>query len=51
MPVGAGMLVNDISFRESFVTSARRHPEYQTIICPLTETLGMFGIAVKAAST
>jgi hypothetical protein len=50
MPVGAVMLVNDISFHDSFVTFAKRHPEYQTIICPLTETLGMFGIAVKSTS-
>lgn len=49
MPIGAVMLVNDISFHKSFVTFARRHPEYQTTICPLTETLGMFGIAVKVA--
>jgi hypothetical protein len=50
MSPGGVMLVDDIKTHEGFATFARRHPEYQTIICPSADRLGMFGIAVKAAS-
>jgi hypothetical protein len=49
MPVGAVMLVDDIGSHEGFVTFARRHPEYQTIICPSADEIGIFGVAVKQA--
>ena len=50
MPPGGVMLVDDIKMHEGFATFARRHPEYQTIVCPSADRLGMFGIAVNAAS-
>ena len=49
MPAGAVMLVDDIDSHEGFMTFARRHPEYQTIICPSVDGFGMFGVAVKDA--
>jgi hypothetical protein len=49
MPVGGVMLVDDIDSHEGFAAFARRHPEYQTIICSPTDRVGMFGIAVKGA--
>ena len=49
MPVGAVMLVDDIGSHEGFVTFARRHPGYQTIICPSADEIGIFGVAVKQA--
>lgn len=49
MPPGGLMLVDDIKTHAGFATFARRHPEYQTIICPSADRLGMFGIAVNAA--
>jgi hypothetical protein len=47
-PAGV-MLVDDISTHAGFLTFTRRHPEYQTIICPSADRLGEFGIAVKTA--
>ena len=44
------MLVDDISTHAGFATFARRHPEYQTIVCPSADRLGEFGIAVKAVA-
>jgi hypothetical protein len=42
------MLVDDISTHEGFATFARRHPRYQTIVCPSADRKGLFGIAVNA---
>lgn len=50
MAVGGVMLVDDISTHGGFTAFARRHPEYQTIICPPADRLGQFGIAVKVPS-
>jgi hypothetical protein len=50
MAPGGVMLVDDIKTHEGFATFARRHPEYKTIICPSADRLGMFGVAVNAAS-
>lgn len=50
MPVGGVMLVDDIGSHEGFAAFAGRHPEYQTIICPSADRLGVFGVAVKTAS-
>jgi hypothetical protein len=47
MPVGGVMLVDDIGSHEGFTTFARRHPGYQTIICPSLDEAGIFGIAVR----
>jgi len=50
MPVGGVLLADDIGSHEGFAVFARRHPRYQTIICPSADRLGVFGIAVKAES-
>lgn len=50
MSPGGVMLVDDISAHGGFAAFARRHPEYQTIVCPPADGLGQFGIAVKAPS-
>jgi hypothetical protein len=48
MAPGGIMLVDDIKTHEGFAAFARRHPEYQTTVCPSADRLGMFGIAVNA---
>lgn len=48
MPPGGVMLIDDISTHKGFATFARRHPGYQTIICPSADRKGLFGIAVNA---
>ncbi len=50
MPAGGVMLVDDIDSHMGFATFAKRHPGYQTIICPSADRNGMFGIAVNTAS-
>jgi Methyltransferase domain len=50
MPIGGVMLVDDIDSHMGFAIFARRHPGYQTIICPSADRNGIFGIAVKVAS-
>jgi hypothetical protein len=50
MPPGGVMLVDDISTHRGFSAFARRHPEYQAIVCPSADKIGQFGIAVKLAS-
>jgi hypothetical protein len=49
MPAGGVMLVDDIDSHEGFTTFASRHPEYQTIVCPSADKIGMFGVAVRAS--
>jgi glycosyltransferase involved in cell wall biosynthesis len=49
MPAGGVMIVDDIDSHEGFTTFARRHPEYQTLVCPSADKIGMFGVAVKSA--
>ena len=44
------MLVDDIDSHEGFAAFARRHPEYQTIICPSADKVGLFGIAIKGTA-
>jgi hypothetical protein len=47
MPSGGVMVVDDIGIHTGFATFARRHPAYQTIICPDAERPGgVFGVAV-----
>ena len=48
MPAGGVMLVDDIDSHMGFTTFARRHPEYQAIICSSVDRKGLFGIAVSA---
>jgi Methyltransferase domain len=49
MAAGAVLLVDDIGSHDGFVTFARKHPEFRTIVCPSADRLGVFGIAVKTA--
>jgi Methyltransferase domain len=50
MSAGGVMLVDDIDTHMGFETFAKRHPGYQTIICPSANRNGMFGIAVNMAN-
>jgi hypothetical protein len=50
MPAGGVMLIDDIGTHDGFAAFARRHPGYQTIICPSADKIGIFGIAIKGAS-
>jgi Methyltransferase domain len=47
-PAGGVMIVDDIDSHEGFSIFGRRHPEYQTLVCPSADKIGMFGIAVKS---
>ena len=48
MPPGGVMLVDDIKSHNGFATFAERHSECRTIVCPSSDRVGMFGIAVNA---
>jgi hypothetical protein len=48
MAPGGVMLVDDIKSHTGFATFARRHPEYQTLVCESEDKIGVFGIAIKA---
>jgi Methyltransferase domain len=50
LPVGGVMLVDDIDSHEGFKAFAARHSGYRTIVCRPGDGIGLFGIAVKAAS-
>jgi hypothetical protein len=50
MPKGGVMLVDDIDSHTGFAAFAKRHPRYQTIICPSTDRNGMFGVAVNTVN-
>lgn len=47
MPSGGVMLIDDISTHKGFAAFARRHPGYQTIVCPSADRKGLFGVAVN----
>lgn len=49
MRAGGVMLVDDIGSHEGFPAFATRHPEYETIVCPSADDVGLFGVAVKRA--
>jgi hypothetical protein len=49
LTTGGALLVDDIGGHDGFAAFARRHPAYQTIICPAADRAGIFGIAVSAA--
>lgn len=51
MRPGGVMLVDDIKSHLGFATFARRHAEYQTIVCETEDKIGMFGIAVNGSRT
>jgi hypothetical protein len=44
---GGVMLIDDIKSHDGFAAFARRHPEYETLICESEDKIGVFGIAVK----
>ena len=44
---GGVMLADDIKSHDGFAAFARRHPEYDTLICESEDKIGVFGIAVK----
>lgn len=50
MQPGGVILVDDISMHKGFADFARRHPGYQTIICPHADRSTLFGIALNAGS-
>jgi hypothetical protein len=49
MPPGGVMLVDDIRGHEGFADFARRHPEYETMLCSTADRAAGFGIAVCTA--
>jgi hypothetical protein len=49
MTPGGVMLVDDIKSHLGFAAFAKRHPEYQTIVCETEDKIGMFGIAVNGS--
>ena len=49
MPPGGVMLVDDIRGHEGFAVFARRHPEYETMLCSTADRAAGFGIAVCTA--
>lgn len=49
MSPGGVMLIDDIRTRTGFATFARRHPRYETFVCPSTDGEGLFGVAVNVA--
>ena len=51
MQAGGIMLTDDIRMHKGFATFARRHPGWPTIVCRHADEIGMFGIAVRAATT
>lgn len=50
MRPGGVMLIDDIKSHLGFAAFAKRHPDYQTIVCETEDKIGMFGIAVKASA-
>jgi len=47
MPAGGVMLVDDMGAHDAFATFARRHRDFETIVCPAEDGMGQFGIAVR----
>jgi hypothetical protein len=46
MSPGAVMLVDDIRGHDGFATFARRHPEFETVLCSTADRRAGFGLAV-----
>jgi hypothetical protein len=51
MSAAGVILVDDINSHTGFTIFAKRHPGYQTIICPSTDRNGTFGIAVNTTNS
>ena len=49
MPSGSVMVVDDIRMHKGFSVFARRHPEFETVVCRHDDHMGLFGLAVKTA--
>ena len=49
MPSGSVMVVDDIRMHKGFSVFARRHPEFETVVCRHDDQMGLFGLAVKTA--
>jgi hypothetical protein len=51
MPPGGLMLVDDIRGHDGFATFARRHPEFETVLCSTADRAAGFGIAVHTSAS
>jgi len=51
MSPGGVMLVDDIDSHAGFAIFAQRHPEYRALYCPSADRTGLFGLAVKRATS
>jgi hypothetical protein len=49
MSPGVVVLVDDIKSHGGFATFARRHAEYETVVCETEDKIGMFGVAVTGS--
>lgn len=49
MPSGGVLLADDIKMHRGFDIFAKKNPAYQTVVCPHTDEIGMFGIAVNTS--
>ena len=47
MPSGGVMLIDDIRSHDGFLTFAKRHPEFKTILVSTLDGIGAIGIAVS----
>jgi len=47
MPSGGVMLIDDIRSHDGFLTFAKRHPEFKTILVSTLDGVGAIGIAVS----
>jgi Methyltransferase domain len=47
MPPGGVMLIDDIRSHDAFLTFAKRHPEFKTILVSTLDDIGAIGIAVS----
>jgi len=47
MPPGGVMLIDDFRSHDGFLTFAKRHPEFKTILVSTLDGVGAIGIAVS----
>lgn len=45
------MLIDDIKSHTGFATFAKRHSDYETLVCPTPDRIGVFGIAVNRGTS
>lgn len=50
MPPGGVMLIDDIRGHDGFLTFARRHPEFKTVLCSTADRIAGFGVAVRTGA-